>query len=153
MGTEETISCPSVSAGGGTGAAAADAGALLAALAACAEAARACCLASAFWQLKGAAVFDAGLPCCVVALSSGSSVGRCWKIIANPTIRQSPPATPPTSFQWFPDLAGVRETVCAAEAGMRVVPGAGVFNTWLAEGEGIALIDWLAEGEGIALID
>ncbi|MGC2697288.1 MAG: hypothetical protein WA738_16000, partial [Candidatus Angelobacter sp.] len=98
MGTDETVNCPSLGAGGATGAA----GALRAHLpgraeAVCVLGADVCSLVAAAWWLNGAGAFAGELATgCVAALSVGTSVGWRLKIIANPTIKHNPPTTPPT---------------------------------------------------------
>ena len=138
IGTEETINQPSAVAGeeaeavadvflpGRTGRADEDTACVC------------CCAAgsTASW-LNGAAAFAVGSTgCCVVALSGGSSgLGFRWKTIAKPIIRQSPPTTPPTSFQWFADFVGTLDVVCGT--GMRVVPGEAAFMLWVEEAGGM----------------
>src|SRR5258708_8149225 len=158
IGMDETINCPSLGAGGATGAA----DAFLAALPECdgALCALACssCAASAFstaWvalRPNGNPELAAGLDDDGAAASS-SSAGWRWKSNAATTIRQSPPTTAATTFQWFAVLTGPRTDVFSPGPTYVVptVPGVGALITWLADADGIALKLWLALGPGAAL--
>src|SRR6478672_11109411 len=109
MGIEETINCPSLGAGGATGAAAAYLADLPARAGAGADAdvvrdlpCSSCAafifsIACSALRPNGAGVFAAD---CDGAPASSSTAGCRWNTSANTTITHNPPTTAATTFQW-----------------------------------------------------